>query len=188
MARTRLIGQRSYHIEVEAVVNLLSSRQRGSIVTYAELEEILKINRRDEETAGVWQAILSRARDKYLKKTGIATRCVKNVGYKLMLGDDQMNDQSHERSAARKIRRGGTEKLLIHADELTESERNRQAAIVHQATVTLDVMKKHDAEKKSFLASTEAVNLYNRSNNVKPVATISRFTGTSGSEQQQPPA
>lgn len=186
MARTQLASKRSYDPEIEATLILLEARRRGDIVTYLELEQTIKTTRHDDNA--VWYIVLARAKDKFLKRTGIAIRCVKNVGYKLLTAEDQLNDMSHERSAARKIRKGGTEKSLIHSTELSEAEQNRRAAIVHQTSMTINLMRKHDAEKKSFLASTEAVNIYNRFNSVNPVATVNRINDPRRSEpeQQQP--
>lgn len=171
MARPpQLLSKKSYDLEVNALMEIFNARERGQFVTYTEMEAASKLSRRDDRN--VWTHVVAIVRKKLLEERGVALRCANNVGYRLMTAADQVKDQRHEKSAARKIRQGGTEKALVHPEELTPHEQAIQAAVVHQAHQAGDVLRRQSAERKGFLASHEAVNQFNRINGLKPRATI----------------
>lgn len=177
MARTsQLQSRKSYDTEINALVAAFDKRQRGEIVPYSEMIEVSGLDRIVDRN--IWTFVMGKVKQRILESRGIALRCANNVGYRLMTSVDQLINQRHEKSAARKIRQGGTEKAVIRPDELDAHQQAIQAAVVHQAHLVGDVQRRQASERKTFLASHEAVNQFLRIQGLSTRATIIRDTST----------
>jgi len=162
------LAKRDYSLELEALNQLFAGKERGDLVTHAEIEQVTKL----KQNVSPWNTVLGKFRRGYLRHTGIALRSEKNVGYRLMTTQEQSEDDYHRRRARRALQRDFSEKVFMKDEELTVEQQRLVAALAHQTAKGLQVLQTHAVERKSFLASNETVNRYNQLNGVRPRATM----------------
>lgn len=179
MAVSQLRSGKTYDPHINTIVAIIATRERGQLVTYVELETATGLNRHSDKN--IWGVIITKVKKKVLEGRGIALQTANNVGYKLPTQEEQLLNQKREKSAARQIRQSCTEKALIRPEELTPEQQAYQLAVVHQAQMAGDHLRRLGAERKSLMASHDAVNRYNAVNGLRRAVVLP------AADQQIPP-
>lgn len=167
---TQLKGGSSYEPKIVALLTLYRSKKRGDIILYADMERVTGLDRRVDES--VWCQVLRKAADRLLKEDGIDIKTERGVGRKLPTVDEQIADPSYRKRAAKLLTKDVNTKALLHDTELSDNQQALKLALVHHGTEILGVNRTQQAQKKSFLASPDAVNSFNALNSLKPRAII----------------
>ncbi len=180
MAVSQLRSGKSYDPHINTIIAVIATRERGQLVTYVELEAATGLNRHTDKN--IWGVIITKVKKKVLEGRGIALQTTNNVGYKLPTQEEQLHSQKREKSAARQIRQGCTEKALIRDEELTPEQQALKIAFVHQAQLAGDQLRRQGAERKGLMASHDAVNRYNAVHGLRRAVVLSAV------DQLPPPA
>lgn len=167
---TQLKGGSSYESKILALLALYRSKQRGDTILYPDMERVTNIDRKVDKS--VWPQVIKKAKDRLLKEDGIALRTERGAGVKLLTHDEQLADSTHRKRAAREVTKDVNQKALLHDVELTPQQQALKIALVHQGTSHLSDNRTQMAQKKSFLASPDAVNSYNALNSLRPKAIV----------------
>jgi hypothetical protein len=162
------LAKRDYSTELAALGRLFSGKQRGDLITHAEIEQATKL----KQNVSPWNTVLNKFRRGYLRDIGIALRSEKNVGYRLLTVQQQIEDDHHRRRARRALQRDFSEKVFIKDNELDQAQQRLVGALAHQTAKGIQTLQTHAVERKSFLASPDTVNRYCQTNAIRPRAVL----------------
>jgi len=128
------------HEQVASVIAVLSTYNRGEVIPHGELCQVTGL---EQGTARYYQ-IIRRARDLYRESTGVWTREVNSVGYRLLTHEQSLTEeQSHRRKKMRRQANIGKAVAEALPDESLSD---------HQKRLRAHVLESHAKVRKELLA------------------------------------
>ena len=114
--------------KIANIITLLATYSRGDIIPHAEIAQVSGL------TSGTpkYYSLVRRARDLYRTSSGVWSREVNSVGYRLLTTDQSLTEEQHDRR--RRMRRQGTIgsecARTIPDNALTDHQRRLRAHIL----------------------------------------------------------
>ncbi len=152
--------------QIAAVISILSTYSRGDVVPHGELAQVTGL----EPGAQRYYSIVRRARDLYRESSGVWSREVNSVGYRLLTTEQSLvEEQAHRRKRMRKQSNIGKQVAESLPDESLSD---------HQKRLRQHVLESHTMVRKQLLAEEKHEHWLLRPPSDKPVRTRPPRNGT----------
>ncbi len=153
--------------KIAAVISILTTYSRGDVVPHGELAHVADL----EPGTPRYYTIVRRARDLYRESSGIWTREVNSVGYRLLTAEQSLTEeQAFRRKRMRRQSTIGKDVASAIPDE---------ALTDHQRRLRAHILESHAAARKALLQDERHELWLLKPPSDRPVRTVPPRTGTS---------
>jgi len=137
--------------EVDQLMSLTEDMERGTLVTYEDIENLIGFNREDSPQ---WPKVIRLWRKRMMQERGIYPKSERGIGYRLPEVDDQIDHSiTMARNSRKRLGVAGVLSAMIRDEDLDEYQTRRVIAVQEVVDETQSRFNIEAAKRKKWFSA-----------------------------------